>query len=328
MKADKNSSTGYTAKQGTTVKLRLIFRQTDGRIRLTNVETIYGNRLVKNKEFSSSSDNSEGLQVEDSLGEYLSNITLDLYTNYDDIGNLSLDLKKQDKDGNELSGAEYDIRIVNQDSTVVKKHVTVSNGQDSSDIELVGTTVNVGSYIYITETKAPIGYGINENAETLEVKEITEDGEIILEQIDQAYSENRLILNQLASTTTSSGAIKSNYEVKLIDYQLDTFEFEISAVDSSTLQGIEGYGFNIKTSLGAQSKITTDKTGIGMTKVGGNIEDNTITYTITTNKVADYYKPLKSLINVNVVFDITGNIDIDKTKAEQRGCGRSKVLAL
>lgn len=120
MKADKNSSTGYTAKQGTTVKLRLIFRQTDGRIRLTNVETIYGNRLVKNKEFSSSSDNSEGLQVEDSLGVYLSNITLDLYTNYDDIGNLSLDLKKQDKDGNELSGAEYDIRIVNQDSTVVK----------------------------------------------------------------------------------------------------------------------------------------------------------------------------------------------------------------
>lgn len=328
MKADKNSSTGYTAKQGTTVKLRLIFRQTDGRIRLTNVETIYGNRLVKNKEFSSSSDNSEGLQVEDSLGVYLSNITLDLYTNYDDIGNLSLDLKKQDKDGNELSGAEYDIRIVNPDSTVVKKHVTVSNGQDSSDIELVGTTVNVGSYIYITETKAPIGYGINGNAETLEVKEITEDGEIILEQIDQAYSENRLILNQLASTTTSSGAIKSNYEVKLIDYQLDTFEFEISAVDSSTLQGIEGYGFNIKTSLGAQSKITTDKAGIGMTKVGGNIENNTITYTITANTVADYYKPLTALINVNVVFDITGNIDIDKTKAAQTDSTYGKIWTI
>ena len=317
MKVDKESKTGYSEKPGTTVKLRLIFRQTDGRIRLTNVETIYGNRLVKNKEFSSSSDNSEGLELEDSLGVYLSNITLDLYTNYDEVGNLSLDLKKQDKEGNELKGAEYDIRIVNPDATVVKKHVTISNGDDSSDIELAGTTVNVGSYIYITETKAPIGYGINGNSETLEVKEISDDGDIILEQIDQAYSENRLSLSKLASSVTTAGTVKSNYEVTLIDYQLDTFEFGITAVDSSTNEGIDGYQFNISTSLGAQKTLMTAGEGTGLVKVGGNAEDKTITYTITTNKVADYYKPLNSLIKVNVVFDAAGKVDIDKTKTSQ-----------
>ena len=47
----------------------------------TNVETIYGNRLVKSKQFSSSSDNSAGKTLEDSLGVYLSNITLDLFFN-------------------------------------------------------------------------------------------------------------------------------------------------------------------------------------------------------------------------------------------------------
>ena len=314
----KNGQEGeYKTKDGTTVKLRLIFRQKDNRIVLTNVETTYGNRLVKNKEFSSSSDNSEGQQEEDTLGVYLSNITLDLYTNYDDVGNLALDLKKQDNNATPLVGAEYDIKVVNPDATVLRKHVTVDNGDDNSSIELTGLSVNVGSIIYLTETSAPIGYGVNANAETLEVKNITEDGEVVLEQIDQTYAENRLRLSKLASTTTSSGATKTNYEVTLTDYQLDTFKFEINAVDSSTLKGVEGYGFNIQTSLGAQKTIETESDGNGSASVGGSIENNTITYTLTSNKVADYYKPFKNTIKVNVVFDISGNIDIESTMNAQ-----------
>ena len=79
LQVDSQSDTGYKVKDGTTVKLRLIFRSKDGRVTLTNAETIYGNRLVKNKIFSSSSDTEAGQQLEDSLGVYLSNITLDLY---------------------------------------------------------------------------------------------------------------------------------------------------------------------------------------------------------------------------------------------------------
>lgn len=312
-----NDPSQDTVKDGTTVKLRLIFRKKDDRIVLTNVETIYGNRLVKNKSFSSSADNVEGKNEEDALGVYLANITLDLYTNYDDVGNLALDLKKQDNTGKELVGAEYDIKVVNPDTTVVRKHVKVDNGDGSSAIELTGLSVNVGSLIYLTETKAPIGYGVNTNAETLEVKKIADDGEITLQQIDQAYSTNRLKLEKQQSTTTSAGTVKSNYQVTLIDYSLDKFEFNINAVDSTSLNGVEGYGFNIQSSLGAQKTVTTGSDGDGTVNVGGNIENNTITYTITSNKVADYYKPFKNTIKVNVVFDVSGNVDIDSTMNAQ-----------
>ena len=320
-----NDPSQDTVKNGTTVKLRLIFRQKDNRILLTNVETIYGNRLVKSKTFSSSADNNKGQEEEDALGVYLANINLDLYTNYDEVGNLALDLKKQDNTGKELTGAEYDIKVVNPDTTVVRKHVKVDNGDESSAIELTGLSVNVGSLIYLTETKAPIGYGVNTNAETLEVKKIADDGEITLQQIDQAYSTNRLKLEKQQSTTTAAGTVKSNYQVTLTDYSLDKFEFNINAVDSTTLNGIEGYGFDVQSSLGAQKTVATGADGNGTVNVGGNIENNTITYTITSNKVADYYKPFKNTIKVNVVFDVSGNVDIDSTMKAQTDANYGKL---
>ena len=162
------------------------------------------------------------------------------------------------------------------------EHIKVDNGDESSAIELTGLSVNVGSLIYLTETTAPIGYGVNTNAETLEVKQIADDGEIILQQIDQAYSTNRLKLEKQQSTTTSAGTVKSNYQVTLTDYSLDKFEFNINAVDSTSLNGIEGFGFNIQSSLGAQKTVTTGADGNGTVNVGGNIENNTITYIKTT----------------------------------------------
>lgn len=317
MQVDTNSSTGYSPKSGTTVKLRLTFRYKDNRVTLTNAETIYGNRLVENKIFSSSSDTSEGQELEDSMGVFLSNITLDLYTNYDDIGNLSIDFKKQSKDEEELKGAKYSLKVTNPDSTVIRKEITISNGQDSSDIEISGVSVNVGSIIELTEIEAPIGYGINTNTETLEVTEISDEGEITLEQKDVAYSPNRLKLEKMASTTTSAGAVKTNYEVTFIDYQLDVFEFEITAKDSDSLNGVGGYTFKVDSSKGATNTLTTGSDGVGSTKVGGNVEGETITYTVSVDKVADYYKPLSSLINVNVVFDEFGKVDTIATQNAQ-----------
>lgn len=317
MQKDEESPTGYSAKSGTTVRLRLTFRYRDNRVTLTNAETIYGNRLVENKIFSSSSDTSEGQELEDSMGVFLSNITLDLYTNYDDIGNLSLDFKKEGPNEESLVGAKYSLKVTNPDSTVIRKEITISNGDDSSNIEISGISVNVGSIIELTEIEAPIGYGINANTETLEVTEISDEGEITLEQKDVAYDPNRLNLERMASTTTSAGAVKTNYEVTFIDYQLDVFEFEITAKDSSLLNGVEGYQFKIDSSKGATSTLTTGSNGFGNTKIGGNIESETITYTVSVAKVADYYKPLSSLIKVNVVFDEFGKVDTTATQNAQ-----------
>ena len=317
MKVDSQSETGYSIKNGTTVKLRLIFRYRDGRVTLTNVETIYGNRLVKSKTFSSASDTEEGQISEDSMGVYLSNILLDLYTNYDDVGNLAIDFKKENQSEEKLTGAKYNLKVTNPDGTVVRKEISISNGDESSDIEISGLNVNVGSIIELTETEAPIGYGINANTETLEVTDISNDGEITLEQKDISYNPNRLKVEKLVNTTTSSGNIKTNYEVTFIDYQLDTFGFEITTKDSNTQKGVEGFGFNIDTSKGAKNTLVTGKDGFGSVKVGGNLENYTITYTISTNKLADYYKPLNNLINVNVVFDTFGNVDTAATMQAQ-----------
>lgn len=84
LQVDPNSSTGYSKKSGATVKLRLIFRYKEGTVQLTNVESYYGNNLVKDKTFSSVKD--------DTLGVYLANISLDLWTNYDEVRKLKFRL--------------------------------------------------------------------------------------------------------------------------------------------------------------------------------------------------------------------------------------------
>jgi len=322
----------YTVRgDASKVTLRLTFRKKENRIKLTNVEAIYGNRLIINengntKSFSSASDDETGKEEEDNLGVYLGNIFLPLYYNFDDIGNLSLDLKKQDKDSRELAGAKYDVQIVNPDGTkVIKKGIKVTNGDSGTDIELSGLSVSKGSYIYITEQEAPIGYDVNQNTETLEVTNINEEGEITLVQQNSSYNPNRLSIKQLASTPLEKG-LKSNYQLTLTDYQLDTFEFGIKALDSADkTTGISGYTFKIETSMGATNSLTTNEEGNGTAKVGGSGYDKTITYTISTEKVAKYYKPMSTNIKVNVVFDEFGHIDADKTVNAQTDTNYKKL---
>ena len=309
MKVDPQAPNGLSEKTSTTVKLRLIFRNTEGVIRLTNVETIYGNRLVIRKEFSSSADTTDGQQLQDQLGIFLANIQLDLYTNYDDVGNLSLDFKKLNLLNDELTGAEYDIRIVNPDGTVIKKHTVIDNGQDSDAIELKGVTVYEESKIYITETNAPIGYGINSNTETINVASVSELGFVELEVEDSSYNPARTIITALQPTDLSDGKVKENYEVDLIDYQLDIFEIEVDAVDNQTLSLVQGFDFNVQTSAGAQGTLTS---GV-MDKIGGNPSDTTVKYTITPTQTAQYYRKMTTPFDVYVVFDASGNVDVDAT---------------
>ena len=211
MNVDSTSDTGYSPKKGTTFKARLIFKYRDGSVKLTSVEPYYGNRLlVHDPIYSSSSDTEQGQQDEDSMGVYLANITLNLKTDYDDVGNLSLDLKKEDINEEPLIGAKYNLKVTNPDGTVIRKNdILVENG--SSNIEISGLNVNVGSTIELNEVEAPIGYGINKNTEVLEVTAIGDDGEITLERKDATT--DRLKLVKMAATTTTAGTLKTNYEI-------------------------------------------------------------------------------------------------------------------
>lgn len=318
MQADKNSPTGYSEKDGTKVKVVLTFRYRDNRVRLDRVETTWGNNLVIDKQFSSSSDDLPGQQLEDSMGVFLGNVILDLRTNYEEVGNLSIDFKKMNDNQELLTGATYDLKVTNDDGTVIRKNgMKIENGSNSSDIEIPGIKVNKGSTIEITETKAPIGYALNKNTEILEVTDIDGQGEITLEVIRPAYNPSRINTNKIVSTITTAGGLKTNYEVTLIDQQLDTFEFEITTKDNQTHNGVSGFGFKIDSNKNATSSLTTGANGIGKTTIGGSIENDTITYTVSLNKVADYYKPLNSLINVNVVFDQFGKVDVSRTQNAQ-----------
>lgn len=321
MKADPNEQGKFIPNLKTKITWRFTFKKRDGRIKLTSAESTFGNRLIEPNTLKyTSSGNESEIAEEDKYGVYMGNVSCKIYTNYDEVGNLSLDLKKQDKEGNPLNGSEYSIRVQNPDGSkayygVGKDNaIKVTNGSDSGDIELKGITVAEGSYIYINETKAPVGYDINHNTETLFVEKIEEDGTITLKQVDNAYTPSRLKLTRLASTQVTSNSVKTNYQVDLTDYQLDTFKFGINAVDSQDqAQGVDGYNFKVTTSMGAYGNVITGSDGKGMQKIGGNGTSSTITYTVSTGKAANYYRPMASDIKVNVVFDDAGKVNIAAT---------------
>lgn len=286
-------------KENTLVKYKITYRYNENKeiVEITNVEPTRGIRLVKDKTFNG---------YESYLG-YQSNIITTMYTNYDDVGNLSLDLTKLDKDGNELVGAEYDIKVMRPDSSTLSKSVTVENGT----VEIPGFMVTVGSQIELTETKAPIGYGVNEDTEIIEVKSIDELGEITLEVQSGNYTIPRIELAKIDAYQTDTGSMKTEYEVKLTDYELDTFNMKIIAIDAKTQKPIEGYSFSIDTSKGA--KKTTNKTdgnGEVETLVGGNYQNETVTYNIAKAENTKYYKDSEAF-TLSVQFDQNKHVDLN-----------------
>lgn len=289
-----------------TLKLTFRFNENKGIIQITNVEATWGNRLLAKREFSGYETNVA----------YESNVYLDIYTNYDDVGNFALDLAKVDKENKPLQGAKYDVTVTRLDGTRI-----VRRGIDITDsTEFTGFLVAAGTKIEITEVEAPIGYALNEYTEILTIKSIdVATGKMQVELEKSSYATSRAKLEPLQETLLEDGTYKTEAKVTLTDYELDTFKFGIKAEDSTTQNPIEGYKFKISTSQGAQSNTDfTNKEGKTVAIVGANyeIEGFKVTYTVDTLKVADYYKKLAKPIPVEIVFDLNGEVKTSETIAE------------
>lgn len=287
-------------KTSTLVKYKITYRYNTNKeiIEITNVEPFYGNRLVK-----SGTTTFDG--YESYLG-YESNIYTTIYANYEDVGNLAIDLKKLDVQGNELTGAEYRVQVIKPDGAILERNVKVSN----DEIDLAGIMVTEGTQIILTETKAPIGYAVNEDSEIIDVVRIDETGEITLSSQKSNYNPTRMTLGKTQVTQTAGGSLKTEYKAELIDYELDTFKMKLVAIDAETNNPVEGYKFNITSSKGAKKTTNaTNKNGETEILVGGHYTSEMIKYNISRNTMAQYYKDINSF-EVNVLFDEFKAVDI------------------
>lgn len=289
-------------------KLTFGFNEYSQMVELMNVETVWGNRLIHSKNFSSY-ENSNG---------YASDINLEIYTNYDATGNLSLDLNKKDLETKDtLNGAIYDVIIERPDGTkVVKTNIEVKEDV----IELDGIYVPLHTKIYLTEKVAPIGYELNDTVE-LEVTSIDQyTNEVVLTKKDDNYKVQRAELTKETSIAVSNGLLQSQYTLDMYDVQENKFDFKIVTVDNNTKAGVSGFTFSIANDTGAQRVTSaTDESGATITKIGGMYNDKTSPriYTITGIKSGTYYKKLTDPIEVKVFFKSDETVDIEKTLKEQ-----------
>lgn len=289
-------------------KLTFGFNEYSQIVELMNVETVWGNRLIHSKNFSSY-ENSNG---------YESDINLEIYTNYDATGNLSLDLNKKDLETKDiLNGAIYDVIIERPDGTkVVKTNIEVKEDV----IELDGIYVPLHTKIYLTEKVAPIGYELNDTVE-LEVTSIDQyTNEVVLTKVNDNYKVERAELTKETSIAVSNGLLQSQYTLDMFDVQENKFDFKIVTVDNNTKVGVSGFTFGIANDTGAQ-RVTdaTSEDGATITKIGGIYNDKTSprTYTITGIKAGTYYKKLTDPVEVKVFFKADETVDIEKTLAGQ-----------
>lgn len=272
-------------------------------IEVTNVEATWGNRLLKDKTYSSRETDIA----------YESDVYLDIYTNFDDVGNFSLDLKKVNKEGEVLPGAKYDIVVIRPDSTrLVRKDINVTD-----NVELEGILVSKGTKIEVTEKVAPIGYEINRYTEVITITEVnTITGLVTCTLEPGSYATPRAKISNTQPVVNSDGVYKLCVTLDVIDYEMDTFKLGIKTKDSKYGTPVQGYTFNIATSEGAQ-KISSPTNNEGKTtvQVGANykIENYEVTYTITGLKVANYYKKLLTPIELKIIFDLNGNVVSDLT---------------
>ena len=298
-------------KANTDMTFKLTFRYNPEKaiIEITNVEATWGNRLMKKKDFSGY----------ESSKAYESNVYLDLYTNYDDVGNFSLDLKKVNKDGTVLPGSKYDVTVTRLDGTrLVRRDIEVGD-----NVEFEGFTVAVGTNIEITEKVAPIGYDVNEYTEILTVEAIDElTGDVTVKLEKSSYKTPRASIASKQTLVMSDGTYKTCITLELTDYETNTFKFGIQTLDATTSNPVSNYTFKVTSDQGAQTTTNaTNKDGKTTTKVGANysIEGYEVEYTIDTIQAANYYKKLASPIKVKVVFDMNGKVNAAATNLANTG---------
>ena len=294
-------------KESTLVKLKLAFRYNENKeiVELTNAESTWGNRLIKNKTFN-------GYETDES---YESNLYLDIYTNYDDVGNFSIDFTKKDTEGTELIGAKYDIVITRPDGTnLIRRDLEIT-----SAVEYEGIFVTKGTTIEITEKESPIGYEKNEHTDIITITDVDSiTGEVTAQLTDTSYSEARTIIEETQQIPLEDGTIKTNINVSLIDKELNNFKMGISTKDSLSLVGIPEATYRISTSKGSQIDTPTgNKEGTSNFKIGASFSNETVSYEIKQLTTGEYYKKLNEPITLNVVYGKDKKIDAENTMKAQ-----------
>ena len=293
-------------KENTRIKLKLTFRYNEGKaiVELTNAESTWGNRLIKSKTFN-------GYETDEA---YESNLYLDIYGNYDDVGNFSLDLRKLNEEGNILDGAKYDVVVTRPDGTkIIKRDLEITD-----KVEFEGFLASKGTVIEITEKEAPLGYKINEYTETLRISEVSEDGSISVDLEDAGYAVSRASIKDIQNTKLSDGTMKTFVTLDLIDQNLNTFKLGITTKDSVSSKGVSDFKYYLYTNKGAQVESgETNSEGKVTTLVGASYAGQTIQYTIREIQTAKYYKGLKEPITLNIVYAEDGTVDAIETLAAQ-----------
>lgn len=292
-------------KPNTKIVIKFTFRYNANKdvVEVTNIEATWGNKLLKTSRFSGRQTN---------IG-YESDVYLDIFTNYNDVGNFSLDLKKVDDKGTVLNGSTYDVIVSRMDGTkLIRKNINVT-----SNVEFEGFSVDEGTTIEITENTAPIGYELNEYTEIIKITAIdpiTKQISYVLEP--SSYSTPRASATD-QDVVLASGDTKKEVTLELVDYELNSFKFGISVKDAVSSSTVQGYSFVISSTKGAQANTDqTDTDGKSSTLIGANYKTNgeVVKYTIDTLRVAPYYKELATPIEVYVVFDENGEVNYNATK--------------
>lgn len=295
---------------GQLIRTKLTFKYNEEKeiIELVNVEVIWGNRLVKSRNFSSS-ETAEG---------YTSDVNLEIYTDYDTTGNVSLDLKKKDLDKKEdLSGALYDIVIQRPDGTsIIKTEVPITDA-----VEFDGIYVPVNSQIIITENKAPAGYNVNNSIilNVTEIDELTGETTLVEDTTANSYKIPRTYLEKQPAITLSDGTVQSVYALEMYDVEQDIFTMKLGVKDTEDNE-VSGYVFELTNDKGAEKTTKeTKEDGIIEETLGGRYNDvnSPRTYTITNVKTAKYYKRLQTPIELKVYFKADETIDAVKTLSSQ-----------
>ncbi len=223
-----------------TVKLTFRLNKETGVVEITNVEATWGNRLVKSRTFSS----------RETDVAYENDVYLDLFTNFDDVGNFSIDLQKVNKNKEKLPGAKYDIIVIRPDGTkLIRKNINITD-----NVELEGILVTEGTTIEITEKEAPIGYNINNYTEVITITSANE-GLVTCKLEESGYSEPRAEIISTQPIVTGDGSYKLNVTLQLTDYEADTFKIGLKAQDAKFLSPVQGCVFSVSTSEGAQKNI-------------------------------------------------------------------------
>ena len=103
---------------------------------------------------------------------------------------------------------------------------------------------------------------------------------------------------------SSGGRSQTQYSIVFIDKELDTFKMKINAIDAETNARIKDFSFKVVS--GKYSELTDPTKADGTTEcvIGPNYTSNTnpISYTISAESVAQYYKEMDD-ITVQVEFN-------------------------